>query len=251
MSRRLQTLVLCYHALSEAWPSELAVRPSAFPRQLRSLLVRGYVPASLEESLDGSRKSVHVTFDDAYASVTAALPVLEALRIPATIFACTRYARDGRPLAVPELERDVAAYPDELATMDWDGLAAAVDRGVEVGSHTVSHPHLATLDDGDLAREVADSRTEIEDRLGQPCRFLAYPYGESDARIRAAARRAGYKGAVGLGRAPRTPVDRFEFPRIELSRKDTLVRATLKTSRVYDAVTMPGRERPPTRRSRS
>jgi peptidoglycan/xylan/chitin deacetylase (PgdA/CDA1 family) len=220
--------VLCYHAVSEAWPHALAVTAPALERQLRSLLALGYRPASADDVLTGRGRLLHVTFDDAFRTVAAALPALERLRIPATVFACPGYADGGRPLAVPELTEAVARYPDELATMDWTALRELCERGVAIGSHTVSHPHLTELGDDELRRELVDSRARLEDELGGRCRFLAYPYGEHDARTRAAARAAGYEAAFALpGEAVRP--DPFALPRVGVFRRDGVPRLVLKT----------------------
>jgi peptidoglycan/xylan/chitin deacetylase (PgdA/CDA1 family) len=228
VKRRYRSLVLCYHAISDGWPDQLAVPPDLFEEHLLRLLRRGYRPVSAAESLAGRRGCLHVTFDDAYRSVASALPVLERLGVQATVFACAGYAADGRPLDVPELAREVAAHPSELATMDWDALRDLVERGIEVGSHTVSHPHLTRLSDRELDSELRDSRERLEAELSRSCRFLAYPYGENDARVRAAARRAGYAAAFALRERFDEP-DVFGLPRVDLYRKDTPLRAMLKT----------------------
>jgi peptidoglycan/xylan/chitin deacetylase (PgdA/CDA1 family) len=177
----------------------------------------------------GGRPLLHVTFDDAFRSVEHALPVLERLGLPATIFACSGYADDGRPLDVAELAEDARRRPDALATMDWDALRGLVERGVEIGSHTVGHPHLTQLGDTELARELRDSRSRLEDELGRPCPFLAYPYGEEDARVRAACAAAGYEAAFALpGREDR--IDRFALPRVGAYRGDRGLRWNLKTT---------------------
>jgi peptidoglycan/xylan/chitin deacetylase (PgdA/CDA1 family) len=222
-------LVLCYHALSDNWEHALAVRPRAFERQLRSVLARGYRPGDASGAVAGVARSVHVTFDDAFRSLARALPSLERLGVPSTVFVCPAYAYGGRPLAVPELAADAAAHPDELATMDWETLRELGRRGVEVGSHTTSHTHLTLLSDGELAQEVKGARDRLEDELGRPCRYFAYPYGEHDARVRTAVRVAGYEAAFALEQ-PAGHRDRFALPRVDLYRRDGLVRATLKTS---------------------
>jgi peptidoglycan/xylan/chitin deacetylase (PgdA/CDA1 family) len=177
-----------------------------------------------------AERVLHVTFDDAFASVLHALPALERLGVPVTIFACSDYARDGRPLDVPELSRDAASLPDELATMDWDALRAIADRGVEIGSHTRTHPHLTWLSDDELELELRESRTALEKKLWRPCRFLAYPYGEEDGRVRAAAKAAGYEAAFALHSDERD-VDPFALPRVALFRSDrNRLRAALKTT---------------------
>jgi peptidoglycan/xylan/chitin deacetylase (PgdA/CDA1 family) len=225
----VKTLVVCYHSVSDEWEHSLAVTPRAFERQLVSLLRRGFRPVPPDALLDGRRRGLYVTFDDAYTDVLAAIPVLERLRLHATVFAATSFADDGRPLAVPELADEAAALPERLATMTWDDLRALVERGFDVGSHTVSHPHLPQLSDAELDRELGDSRARMEDELRRPCRLLAYPYGEHDARVQAAARRAGYEAAFALW-AGASSANPYALPRIDFYRRDSLLRATLKSS---------------------
>jgi peptidoglycan/xylan/chitin deacetylase (PgdA/CDA1 family) len=225
----LTPLVLCYHGVVEGEPQRLAVRREQLASQLRSLLRRGYRPVSAPDAVEQRGRLLHVTFDDAYRSVADALPLLDELGIPATIFACTGYARDGRPFDVPELRQDVAADPPAFATMDWPALRAAASGCVEIGSHTVSHPHLPRLSDAELDRELRDSKAELEDELGTPCRHLAYPYGEEDDRVRSAARRAGYDAAFAVDPG-RGQSDRFAVPRLAVYRHDTTAGFRLRTS---------------------
>ena len=124
---------------------------------------------------------------------------------------------------------EARAHADALATMTFDELRGLADRGVEVGSHTVSHPHLTELPDEELDRELRDSRAELEDELSRPCRFLAYPYGDDDPRVHEAARRAGYDAAFALP-GPVNGFDRYAVPRVGVYRRDGLARVFLKTS---------------------
>jgi len=227
--RRSGPLVLCYHAVSVTWEHDLSVRPADFERQLRSLVRRGFRGVSAGDLLGAAGRRVHVTFDDAYKSVANAVPILERIGLPATVFGCTHYADAGRPLDVPELAGEAAAHPAELATMDWGELRALADRGVEIGSHTVSHPHLPRLSDAEIEQELADSRGRLEDGLGRPCRLLAYPYGEHDERVRAAAARVGYAAAFALA-STAISRDPFALSRVDLYRRDSIVATTLKTS---------------------
>jgi len=202
-----RSLVLCYHAVSPTWEHRLCIRPDLLVRQVRAL----------------SRFwQVHTTFDDAFRSAAIVFPALERLGVSVQIFVCTRYARAGAPLSIPELAGD---DPAQLATMSWDELREHADRGLRIGSHTVSHPHLTRLSDAELRRELDDSKGEIEAELGRPCRELAYPYGEQDERVRAAARRAGYERAYALrGRKG----DAYALPRIDLYRRHTVPRALVR-----------------------
>jgi peptidoglycan/xylan/chitin deacetylase (PgdA/CDA1 family) len=230
VTARFRPLVLCYHAVSDDWPHGLAVSLAALERQLRAALARGYRPGRAADVVDGRSRILHVTFDDAYRNVADAVPVLERLGVHATVFACTAFAdRGGAPLAVPELEAEVARHPGELDTMTWDELRAVEERGVAVESHTVSHPHLTQLGDEELRRELVESKERIEAELGRPCRFVAYPYGHDDARVHEAARGARYDAAFALP-GSEAPYDRYALPRVGVYRKDTRARFALKAS---------------------
>lgn len=209
----MNPLVLCYHAVSDTWEHALSVPVEALEAQLQLLLRRGYKPVTAAEVVSGSGKLLHVTFDDAFTSVWNAVPILEQLRVPATVFACSGYADDPRPLGVPELADELHARAEELRTMSWDELRRLEEHGIAVESHTVSHPHLPGLADDELEIELRASKRRLEEELGRPCRHLAYPFGDCDDRVRAAARAAGYEAAFGLPGDP-TGRDRFDVFRV-------------------------------------
>jgi peptidoglycan/xylan/chitin deacetylase (PgdA/CDA1 family) len=245
VSPRFRSLFLCYHAVSETWEHPLSVGLRNLEVLVRSLIRRGYRPAGVEEGLRRGGRLLHVTFDDAYRSVLTALPTLRALGVPVTVFACPGYADQGSVPYMPELTDEVTAHGELLVTMDWDELRELASHGVTIGSHTVTHPHLPELSDGELRRELGASRERVETELGARCRYLAYPYGEENARVRAVAREVGYEAAFTLDNWAR-PMDPYAVPRLVINRGDTLVRATLKTwapaRRTVQAVLRPLRQ---------
>jgi len=104
------------------------------------------------------------------------------------------------------------AAPCELA--DWERARELVAAGMEVGAHTLTHPHLSLLAPAEQAAEIAGSRARIEARLGVPVRGLAYPGGDHDACTVAAARAAGLGYAVTTRAGEARPADdRFRLPR--------------------------------------
>jgi peptidoglycan/xylan/chitin deacetylase (PgdA/CDA1 family) len=149
--------------------------------------------------------------------------------VPATVFVCTGFADDGRPLRIAELRDDVDAAPSEFETLRWDELRELSERGVEIGSHTVSHAHLPTLGGDELQRELRDSRAQIEDELGLACRYVAYPFGEHDPRVRRAAEQAGYEAAFAVD-VPRDAIDPWAIPRVDLYWRDTGLRGRFRLS---------------------
>lgn len=113
--------------------------------------------------------------------------------------------------------------------MSWEQLGRLAEAGWEIGSHTRTHRHLVGLEDNALDDELRGSREDCERRLGRPCRSLAYPYGDSDARVRDATRAAGYAAATGQP-ARLTDAGRFCVARIGAYPPDAPLRFRLKTS---------------------
>ena len=227
-------LVLAYHAVSDSWQSSLAVRRDDLARQLETLLERGYEPMTAGAALDGRRRDrvMAVTFDDACLSVfTAALPIMDGLGVPGTVFAPTAYIGTGRPMSWPGIERwSGGPHEHELLPMSWEQLGELQSAGWEIGSHTVSHPRLTAVADDRLHGELEDSRTALEQALGGPCESLAYPYGDHDDRVVAAAGRAGYRFAFTLPERL-APAEPLRWPRIGVYGGDSPRTYRLKVSR--------------------
>ncbi len=211
-----QVLVLCYHAVSERWDAPLSVTPNDLRRQLTRLLSRGWVGARFSDAAlaPSHRRTLAVTFDDAFDSVrTLAAPVLAELDIPGSVFVATDWP--GRLLGWPEVARWAATeHAEELRAMSWESLRILAASGWEIGAHTCSHPHLTRLGYPAIIAELRQSRVMCEQQLGVACRSVAYPFGDADDRVRAAAAAAGYEAAAGLSSAAFVSRDRFDWPRV-------------------------------------
>lgn len=228
------TLVLCYHAAGPRWPAPMSIHPDRFERQLRSLLDRGYRGERFTDAVQGgphAGRVVAVTFDDAYRSIfDYARPVLDRLRIPATVFVPTAFADRGRPMSWPGISHWAAGpHADELKPMSWAELRELAAGGWEIGSHTRTHPRLPELDDRHLRGELEGSRADCEERVGARCTSIAYPYGDANRRVAAAAKAAGY-AAGGVMSRRLTLHDPWLWPRVGIYRDDDDLRFALKTS---------------------
>ncbi len=227
-------IVLCYHAVSPDWESALAITPDALDRQLDHLTHHGWHGVTFAEAVLGtaSGRIMAITFDDGFASVKRyAAPILERRRVPGTVFAPTQFMGGGAQLSWPGIEQWASTESAaELAALDWSDLRQLTDLGWEIGSHTLTHPHLTQLDPEALRQELAQSREECSDHVGRPCRTIAYPYGDADARVIAQAESAGYAAGAALSSHLRLNGP-LSYPRVGVYHDDSWSRFHLKVAR--------------------
>lgn len=90
---------------------------------------------------------------------------------------------------------------DRYDFLTWDEVRTMARHGIEFGSHTESHPILATLDDASLSAELRQSKRTLEDELQTPCTTFAYPNGQPGDfgdREKRHLEQCGYRIAVSL-----------------------------------------------------
>jgi peptidoglycan/xylan/chitin deacetylase (PgdA/CDA1 family) len=224
-----ESLVLCYHAVSSEWDSYLSIPPQQLQRQLEYLLEQGFRGASAAAVVDAEPGEglFAITFDDGYRSVIrSALPILDALGLAATAFVPTQLVGGLAPYS--GIERGETRGDDEWHTLEWGDLRTLVAAGWQVGSHTHTHARLTTCDRDVALAELVTSRELLERELGVACRMVAYPYGQADAAVAAAAGEAGYTIGFTLPRSFNER-SRLLWPRIGVYRRDARLRFALKT----------------------
>jgi peptidoglycan/xylan/chitin deacetylase (PgdA/CDA1 family) len=86
--------------------------------------------------------------------------------------------------------------PAEYSAINWGQAREMADAGVEIGSHTLTHPILTGLSDKRLREEVGRSRDRIQTALRRKVETFCYPNGDYDPRTRREVARAGYELAV-------------------------------------------------------
>jgi peptidoglycan/xylan/chitin deacetylase (PgdA/CDA1 family) len=225
-NRSRRATFLCYHSIAAEGPRYLTVSAELFERQLAELQRRGLrsggLPA-LAELAAGRRvePTVFLTFDDGFRdNYEAALPLLREYGFGAFVFVLPPLVDAGTPFEWPEVADDRARFPSTMRSVTWSMLEEMKEGGFEVGSHTLSHPHLPALGGEALREELWESRARIRKRLGS-CDSLAYPFGEWSAEVAAAARDCGYRFAFSLpthgGQRGATPLS---IPRINVDYRD-------------------------------
>ncbi|MEO1544678.1 MAG: polysaccharide deacetylase family protein, partial [Pseudomonadota bacterium] len=124
-----------------------------------------------------------------------------------------------RDHAIAEIEQMVR--PDGLQTLKpltWDQVRDMRDAGIRFGAHTRYHGWLDRVSTTDLEEELGPSKARIEAETDMVCRSLAYPNGNWNASIVAAAKTAGFSHAVTQdgGRNVSQSMDPFAVRRIEV-----------------------------------
>lgn len=205
--------ILMYHDIdvppADSPYPELFVSAGDFGRQLDWLDSEGYEPITVE-ALTLARagkatlpdKPIVLSFDDGLrGQYENAATALATYGWPGVLYLKVDSLKEGE-------------LTDEM-------VASMIERGWELGAHTISHPDLTQLDPSQLRREVDGSRRILADRFGAPVDSFAYPAGSYDDTVLAAVDRAGYSSAVtvepGLDEADDDPL---ALPRIRIEGTD-------------------------------
>jgi peptidoglycan/xylan/chitin deacetylase (PgdA/CDA1 family) len=229
--RRRDTVVV-YHAIGSVprraphWNG--FVRPDRFAAQMAYLAARRRV-VELDELFapdpSPGPPRVAITFDDGYRSVLEhAVEVLRELRLPAAFFVPTKWIGDrnawDRPSDIP---RELMS-PEELAELARAGFA--------IESHGHAHIDYARSEPRAVEEDVRTSVERLNEILGRPPRYLAYPYGRASPAAAAEAARLGLRGAFALDR-PQDVLGDFAVNRIPVVPADTRPIFALKTAGRY------------------
>lgn len=131
---------------------------------------------------------------------------------------------------------EVKLPPDLAAGMHltWEQIKEMDASGIEFGSHSLTHPILANVDEEQLKREVCDSKLAIEQQLGKEVLVVSYPDGRQqnyNQKVQQCAATAGFRYGICYDEGPalEKDYDRFAIPRIhvELDQSRSLFRANL------------------------
>jgi len=82
--------------------------------------------------------------------------------------------------------------------LSWDQVREMSREGIVFGAHTLSHYILTVEDKTTAQKEIQDSKSLIESKLGKPTDTMAFPNGSYNDEVVRMARQAGFRIAVTL-----------------------------------------------------
>lgn len=278
-------LILMLHKINDLPdPLPLTLSPACFERMIEEILEVNQI-VGLDESPwltadqpNGGLKFA-ITFDDGYRdNFEQALPIMERLNVPATLYVSVDHVdgtrvfwyerlisairettirqldltahglgsyslaresgkleairalnlalkrfdvetRDGYICIIEEALRSGEARKTS-SMLTWEMIRTMADRGVTIGSHTMSHPILSRETPERVRAELRESKARLEGTLGKPVSGFAYPNGTYDdftPEVVEELKRSGYQHAVTTMPGVNTAgADPFVLKRIEV-----------------------------------
>jgi peptidoglycan/xylan/chitin deacetylase (PgdA/CDA1 family) len=213
-ARRVRVPILTYHRVHEFATEltksipDLTVEPTNFTAEIAALAANGYHAVSQRQLFNAlyhgaplPSKPVLISVDDGYEDdVIQILPVLQRYHMVATFYVITGRFHEGGFL-----------NPSEVRQLDAAGM--------DVGAHTRHHLPLPEMSAAELESEVAGSRQDLESVLGHPVYWFAYPFGEYNATVVEAVRRAGFLLAATTDPGTtESSLEPFTMPRLHVGR---------------------------------
>ena len=176
-------MVLAYHSVS-------AVERAKFGRQMDVLLRHAKpVPADLGVLPPDGAAYAAVTFDDGFQNIVDnALPELRMRGIHATLFIVTESLGSNR--AWEHRGGDDTRHEQVMCA---EQLSKIEPELVSIGSHTMTHPFLPSIDKNQLDLELAGSRNKLKEITNRDVKLLSFPYGAFNQSIIESCRQAGYE----------------------------------------------------------
>lgn len=206
--------ILMYHAVcpSRGNPNDIFTAPELFEAHMRYLKWHNLRGVSIRElnramSVGNAKNLVGLTFDDGYEHLLeTVLPVLERHGFSATVFVVAgMMGKDN------DWEFYYAPRP-RMNIIGIEGVRQLAERGMEVGSHSMSHTRLPAANREQLEEEVYGSREILSEVLGEEVHGFSYPYGAINGASVNAVRGARY--AYACATIMRVERNAYDLPRI-------------------------------------
>jgi peptidoglycan/xylan/chitin deacetylase (PgdA/CDA1 family) len=184
--------IVAYHRVVEKPTNVLDVTPKRLKEHFQFFKESGYTPITASQLLNWRDnpaafppKPLVITFDDGpLSNYTQVFPLLKKYDWAATFFIY--------PKVITE---------NSKTQLTWGQLREMAAAGMDIQSHTLTHPFLTDKKAAGalryskwLKQELRESRRILQEQLRREVNLIAYPYGFYNSYVEKQCRRAGYRG---------------------------------------------------------
>jgi len=180
---------------------------SSFRDQMKLMADSGFVGRNVTGALGtkASEKVIAITFDDGCETdLLIAAPILKEHSFGATFYI-------------------VAGFVGQAGYLSSSQLRALHEAGFEIGSHSMTHSYLKSLNSAQLRAEIFDSKDRLEQLIGARVDHFSCPGGRWESRVSDLARQAGYLSVatseIGVNSATSDP---YRLTRIAVFRSTSI-----------------------------
>lgn len=144
----------------------------------------------------GKRYTI-ITVDDGYQdNLYLLLPLLKKYNFKAVVYAVSGETFNRWDVETDDPEKKVLLMNKEELQTFYDSNC------IELGGHTLTHPHLPLLSAKEQEKEIKANKRDLEKITKKPLVSFAYPYGDLNNETKKLVQKAGYFCAVATNSGP-------------------------------------------------
>jgi len=198
--------ILCYHSISQK-NDNFSISVKEFRKQILKLSKTKTI-SNINEVMSNkivNNNRVVITFDDGFRDVFENVyPLFKTFDIQGCVFVVGENYLNSK-----------AKKSDKLTLNQLKMLNKA---GWDIGYHSYSHKDLTILSKKELEFEIAESKKELEKKLGFKINYFAYPFGGYSRKVVNVVEKSEYKAAFTVDGGSMGEANVFKMSRVCMSR---------------------------------
>jgi peptidoglycan/xylan/chitin deacetylase (PgdA/CDA1 family) len=173
-----QMIILLYHRVNDDIDKELSVKYENFKWHMEYLNRQRYNVISMDEGLDMIRskkikgKNVIISFDDGYQDFYInAYPILSRLNYKCILYIAPGFIESGKCYW---WDKDIG----KSSLLSWYQIQSLSRKDIiTIGSHSMDHIDLRSLDKSQLDQELNLSKDKLEEKISKQVPNFSFPQG--------------------------------------------------------------------------
>ena len=223
--------VLTYHSISNE-KSNVSIDVREFEKQIKFLKENNFKSIFFNEIDLNEEKQIIITFDDGYKDIFVnALPILKKYNFKAICYVVANHIGGNNSWD------NIRSNYKQLELMNKFDLLEWRKNNMMIGSHSLNHLDLTTLDDEKIDNELIHSKRILENLTSDKIQDFSYPYGKVNISLAKKVAKF-YQSAVTVNRSRFKP-KKHNFhliPRIDMGKPNSKFKLFLKLNTIYEDI---------------